>query len=80
MWYNMGKVISEVKEYYVCIRCNVTTATEHRLCPCNRKVCDAKKMGTIAITKTITLDNEDNVINRDDSIDDIEQMMASMNL
>jgi hypothetical protein len=76
----MGKVISEVKQYYECTRCNVTTATEHRLCPCNRKVCDAKKMGTITITKTITLDNEDSSVSRDKGVDDIGQMMASMNL
>jgi hypothetical protein len=72
----MGKVISEVKQYYECIRCNVTTATEHRLCPCNRKVCDTKKMGTI----TITLNNEDFSVSRDKGVDDIGQMMASMNL
>jgi hypothetical protein len=76
----MGKVISEVKQYYECVRCDVTTATEHRLCPCNRKVCEAKKMGIITITKTITLDNEDFSVNRDSGMDDIGQMMASMNL
>lgn len=75
----MGKVVSEVKQYYECLRCKVTTATEHRLCPCNRKDCDAKKMGTITITKTIVLDSEDLSVSRGD-IDDIGQMMASMNL
>jgi hypothetical protein len=75
----MGKVISEVKQYYECVRCNVTTATEHRLCPCNRKNCDAKKMGIITITKSIVLDGE-NTVGRRNEIDDVNQMIASMNL
>jgi hypothetical protein len=75
----MGKIISEVKEYHECTRCNVTTATEHRLCPCNRRVCHAKKMGIITITKTITIDG-DSTIGRSDNNNDVGQIMASMNL
>lgn len=75
----MGKIISEVKEYYECTRCNITTATEHRLCPCNRRVCDAKKMGKITITKNIVLDGE-NIASRGDENNDVSQIMASMNL
>lgn len=75
----MVKNVSVTKGYYECERCKITTATEYRLCPCNRKTCDAEKMGTITITKTITLDSEDLSVSRW-GMDDISQTMASMNL
>lgn len=77
---NMGKYFTETKDYYECTRCNITTATEFRLCPCNRKPCDATKKGTMTITKNITFDNENRVISRQLDSDDLGQMIASMNL
>lgn len=76
----MIKNISVTKDYHECGRCKISTAVEYRLCPCNRKDCEAKKIGTITIMKTITLDSEDLSVSRDKSMDNIGQMMASMNL
>ena len=76
----MVKNISVTKDYYECERCNVSTDVEYRLCPCNRKVCEAKKMGSITITKTIIFDIEDSSTNKNGSLNDIDQIMASMNL
>ncbi len=76
----MGKYFTETKDYYECERCNVTTATENRICPCNRKVCDAIKKGTLTITKNITYDGENQIVSRNLDSDDIGQMIASMNL
>ena len=75
----MSNYTTETKDYYECERCGVTTATENRLCPCNRRVCDAVKKGTLKITKTITLDGEGGNSNQLFN-DDIGQMIASMNL
>jgi hypothetical protein len=76
----MGKYFTETKDYYECERCKITTATENRLCPCNRKPCDATKRGTITISKSITFDNESIIVSRKLDSDDVSQMMASMNL
>lgn len=71
--------ITETKEYHECERCQITTATEYRLCPCNRKNCFSKKMGIITITKTIVIINEPDGKPKTD-IGDVDQIMASMNL
>lgn len=76
----MGKYFTETKDYYECERCKITTATEHRLCPCNRKPCDVVKKGTITTSKFITFDNESHLISRQLDSDDLGQMVASMNL
>ena len=77
---NMGKYITETKDYYECERCNVDTATENRLCPCNRRVCEAVKKGRMTTTKIVTFDDEMNLKRSNLDSDDIGQMMASMNL
>ena len=77
---NMTKYFTEKKDYYECERCKVTTATEHRLCPCNRKNCDDIKKGIITTTKTITFDGDSGLVSRSHDSNDIGQMIASMNL
>lgn len=73
-------VISSTKDYHECARCGITTATENRLCPCNRKSCDAIKKGTIVITKTIMLDDQKKVKDLREGDGDIGQIIASWNV
>ena len=44
-------------EYWECSRCDISSETKDRLCPCPRGGCDAKVVGTTKITKEITINN-----------------------
>lgn len=66
----------ENHDYYVCDRCEITSETEGRMCPCPRGSCDAEKKGEVIIVKTIIMDNERG--KKDD--DSIEQIIASINV
>jgi hypothetical protein len=76
----MTTFTSITKDYYECERCGITTATDNRLCPCNRKTCDAIKKGSIVITKTIYLDNKDQSSNNRNDFNDLGQIVASINV
>jgi hypothetical protein len=41
------------EDYYTCERCDITSLTEGRMCPCPRGSCEAKISGTINITTTL---------------------------
>lgn len=73
-------ITTTTKDYYECVRCGINTSFEYRICPCNRKPCDAIKKGIITITKNITLDEDDFKTNGRDRNDDIGQMLASWNV
>lgn len=67
---------TQTYDYYECERCKINTETKGRMCPCPRGSCDAELKGKVMITKSIFFNNPPN--NRND-IDDIGQIMASIN-
>lgn len=74
----MSNTTTEIRDYYECYRCKITSETIGRMCPCPRNLnCDAEKKGEVIISKTIVLDNEKNNTDRGDFT---EQIIASMNL
>jgi hypothetical protein len=77
----MSKTTTEINDYYECYRCEITSETIGRMCPCPRNLnCDAVHKGQVTITKTITIFGEEPKTRTIHGSDDIEQMRASMNL
>ena len=77
----MSKTATEINDYYECYRCEITSETTGRMCPCPRNLnCDAVLKGRVTITKTITIFGEEPKTRTIHDSDDIGQMTASINL
>ena len=77
----MSKITKEISDYYECYRCEITSETIGRMCPCPRDFnCESVHKGQVIITKTITIFGEEPKTRTIHGSDDIEQMRASMNL
>jgi len=47
----MNKTIKQ--DYYSCNRCNITSETKDRMCPCPRGSCEAKIAGTLTTVQKL---------------------------
>jgi len=57
----MDEIIKE-KDFYSCIRCDITSETKGRKCPCPRGGCEAKITGTLLTTKKLVTELSDEQI------------------
>lgn len=59
----MDEIIKEEEEdYYSCSRCNITSKTKDRVCPCPRGSCEAKIIGTLLTTRNLITELSDEQI------------------
>jgi hypothetical protein len=57
----MNEIVKK-EDFYSCRRCNITSETKGRICPCPRGGCEAKITGTLLTTKTLITELSDEQI------------------